>query len=590
LWISTWGQGLFQIPSGSLSVETGLVSNYEQWKNDPTNANSLLSNTLQKIAVDSQNTVWVCGAAHGLSRVNKRTRQVQRFVLRQGDAYGLASNYTFAPVIDKQGDVWVTSGYAAPLQKLSVKTGGFKKYGAADGFTDDYFAHATLDRVGKIWFNQNQVVSCIDPLTDRVTTFPQFVGTSPYSTPIAAQPLTGEIYFGCQNNLRRFRPALIQNAPQTPSPLRLVAVSCFDADKTQTMRPLPQQFWQTNNLALSYRQNTLELSFALLDYRNTASREYAYALSGVDEQPQWVSIGPKHTVDFAQLKPGTYLFHLKARNMEGVWTTLADPLRIGISPPLWQTPWAYSVYGLLVGLGFWYLMKARLREQARKLALQEAVISRQQRDEIAHKNAQNELLLKEIHHRVKNNLEIVSSLLELQSAQLNDPVVQDVLRASQNRVQSMGILHQQLYQDRHLALIEMRSYFHRLAETLLDTYSATQRVSIECSMPELALDVDTALSVGLIVNELVSNALKYAFPDQQPGWVRIELNDLGADHLRLVVADNGVGTSTGASSGTGFGTQLVALLTRQLDGTLRQDITQGTERGTSVTLDFARPR
>lgn len=590
LWISTWGYGLFRIPKGSLSLETGLVSVYEQWKKNPADANSLPSNNLQKIAVDTQNTVWVCGSANGLCRVNKRTRQVRRYMLRQGDPYGLASNYTYTPLIDKQGDVWVTSGYTAPVQRLSVKTGRFKKYGLSNGFTDDYFGNATLDETGKIWFNQNQVVSCIDPVTEQVATFPQFVGTSPYSTPIAAQPLTGDIYFGCQNNLRRFKPALSQNAPQTPSPLRLVTVSCFDADETQTMMPLPQQYWRTNNLTLSYRQNTLELKFALLDYRNTASREYAYALSGVDEQPQWVSIGAKHTVDFAQLKPGTYLFHLKARNTDGVWTTLATPLRIGISPPWWQTPWAYSVYGLLLWVGLWYLMQARLREQARKLALQEAVISKQQRDEIAQKNAQNELLLKEIHHRVKNNLEIVSSLLELQSAQLNDPVVQDVLRASQNRVQSMGILHQQLYQDRHLALIEMRSYFHRLAETLLDTYNVTYRVTIECPMPELAIDVDTALALGLIVNELVSNALKYAFPNQQPGWVRIELNDLGADHLRLVVADNGVGKTTAASSGTGFGTQLVALLTRQLDGKLRHDITQGTAQGTSVTLDFARTR
>ncbi|CCH02208.1 signal transduction histidine kinase [Fibrella aestuarina BUZ 2] len=590
LWISTWGDGLFRIPTGSLSLETGLVSVYEQWKKNPANANSLPSNHLQKIAVDAQNTIWVCGSTNGLCRVNKRTRQVRRYMLRQGDPYGLASNYTYAPLVDKQGDVWVTSGYTAPLQRLSVKTGRFNKYGLSSGFTDDYFGNSTLDETGKIWFNQNQVVSCIDPISGQVTTFPQFVGTSPYSTPIAAQPLTGEIYFGCQNNLRRFRPALSQNTTQTPSPLRIVAVSCFDADETQTMRPLPQQHWRTNNLALSYRQNTLELRFALLDYRNTASREYAYALSGVDEKPQWVNIGAKHTVDFAQLKPGTYLFHLKARNTDGVWTTLAAPLRIGIRPPWWQTPWAYSVYGLLAGIGLWFLMKARLREQARKLALQEAVISKQQRDEIALKNAQNELLLKEIHHRVKNNLEIVSSLLELQAAQHNDPAVQDVLRASQNRVQSMGILHQQLYQDRHVALIEMRSYFHRLAETLLDTYNATQRIRIECPMPELALDVDTALSLGLIVNELVSNALKYAFPDQQPGWVRIELNDLGADHLRLVVADNGVGKTTAASLGTGFGTQLVALLTRQLDGELRQDITQGTVRGISVTLDFARTR
>ncbi|WP_421826845.1 histidine kinase dimerization/phosphoacceptor domain -containing protein [Larkinella sp.] len=586
LWISTWGKGLFRIPKGSLSVETGLVSTYEQWKNDPTNANSLLSNTLQKIAVDAHNTVWVCGAAHGLSRVNKRTRQVQRFVLRQGDPYGLASNYTFAPLIDKQGDVWVTSGYAAPLQKLSVKTGRFKKYGITNGFTDDYFAHATLDRTGKIWFNQHQVVSCIDPLTERVTTFPQFVGNSVYSTPIIALPKTGEVYYGCQTYLRRFGPNVTaQIIPKASSPLRLVGVSCFDIDGTQTMRLLPPDRWRANELALSHRENTLELKFALLDYRNTSSRDYSYSLTGPKDEPQWVSIGLKNTVNFAQMKPGTYLFHLKARNSDGVWSELAIPLRIGISPAWWQSPWAYGVYALFLLLGFWYLMKARLREQARELALQEAVVIKQQRDEIAQKNAQNELLLKEIHHRVKNNLAVVSGLLALQSAKVTDPNVKEAMQTSQNQVQSMGIIHQKLYQGNQLGAIEMHDYFNNLSESILHSFDAAGRITIDCSMPELVLDIDTAISVGLLTNELLTNSLKYAFVGKNNGTIRISLTRMDNDSLLLQVADNGIGKQPAeAAKETGFGKQLVDLLAIQLGGIL----TYEHQDGTLVKLHFKR--
>ena len=586
LWISTWGKGLFRIPKGSLSVETGLVSSYEQWKNDPTNANSLLSNTLQKIAVDAQNTVWVCGSAHGLSRVNKRTRQVQRFVLRQGDPYGLASNYTFAPLIDKQGDVWITSGYSAPLQKLSVKTGRFKKYGITNGFTDDYFAHATLDKTGKIWFNQHQVVSCIDPLTEHVTTFPQFVGNSIYSTPIIALPKTGEVYYGCQTYLRRFGPNVTaQIITKASSPLRLIGVSCFDIDGTQTMRLLPPDRWRANELALSHRENTLELKFALLDYRNTSSREYSYSLTRPNDEPQWVSIGLKNTVNFAQMKPGTYLFHLRARNSDGVWSELATPLRIGISPAWWQSAWAYGVYAMFLLIGFWYLMKARLREQARKLALQEAVVIKQQRDEIAQKNAQNELLLKEIHHRVKNNLAVVSGLLALQSAKVTDPNVKAAMQTSQNQVQSMGILHQKLYQGNQLGAIEMRDYFNNLSESILHSFDAADRIKIDCSMPELVLDIDTAVSVGLITNELLTNSLKYAFVGKDNGTIRISLMRMDNDSFLLQVADNGIGKQPAeAVKETGFGTQLVDLLTLQLDGIL----TYENQNGTLVKLQFKR--
>lgn len=122
---------------------------------------------------------------------------------------------------------------------------------------------------------------------------------------------------------------------------------------------------------------------------------------------------------------------------------------------------------------------------------------------------------------------------------------------------------------------------------MLAAYDIAGRVTVECPMPELELDVDTAIPVGLIVNELVSNALKYAFPEGQPGCVRLTLEAVGNDMLRLCVADNGIGKSRNATpKGTGFGTQLVELLTRQLEGTLQQEV----NHGTSISVQFKRTR
>ncbi|MEM8524793.1 MAG: histidine kinase dimerization/phosphoacceptor domain -containing protein [Bacteroidota bacterium] len=199
------------------------------------------------------------------------------------------------------------------------------------------------------------------------------------------------------------------------------------------------------------------------------------------------------------------------------------------------------------------------------------------------RNAQNELLLKEIHHRVKNNLETVSSLLELQSAQVEDDEVQSVMQASQSRVQSMSILHQKLYQRENLASIEMKDYFKNLAESVLDTYDAWEKMNIEYDMSEMELDVDTAVPIGLIVNELLTNALKYAFPDGEKGKVYLSLKQVQPKGLQLLVADNGIGRSANTpSQGTGFGSQLVALLTRQLCGTMREE----RDNGIRYVFDF----
>ncbi len=202
--------------------------------------------------------------------------------------------------------------------------------------------------------------------------------------------------------------------------------------------------------------------------------------------------------------------------------------------------------------------------------------------ELDAKNQQNELLLKEIHHRVKNNLEMVKSLIALQSAQLEDGASKEAMLASQNRVQSMGIIHQKLYQGTNLGAIEMKDYFINLSEGVLDTFNAEDKVKIECAMEELDLDVDTAVPIGLIVNELLTNALKYAFPEGVKGKINISLIKEN-DDLQLKVSDNGIGKTEGAKpKGTGFGTQLISLLTKQLNGTISEEY----KNGTAVLFNF----
>lgn len=187
-----------------------------------------------------------------------------------------------------------------------------------------------------------------------------------------------------------------------------------------------------------------------------------------------------------------------------------------------------------------------------------------------------ELLLREIHHRVKNNLEVVSSLLALQSAQIDDMQTKDAMLESQNRVQSIGIVHQKLYQGSNPGAIEMKDYFINLSESILDSFGTGKRVIIECAMEQLDIDIDTAVPLGLIVNELLTNTLKYAFPEGREGKVLIKLKQPKNGILQLEVSDNGIGKS-GITHGTGFGGQLVSLLTMQLNGTMREEVVNGTK-------------
>ncbi|HSN48470.1 MAG TPA: histidine kinase dimerization/phosphoacceptor domain -containing protein [Flavobacterium sp.] len=197
------------------------------------------------------------------------------------------------------------------------------------------------------------------------------------------------------------------------------------------------------------------------------------------------------------------------------------------------------------------------------------------------KNAENELLLKEIHHRVKNNLEVITSLLALQSAQIDDPNTKEAIAEGQNRINSIGIVHQKLYQGRNPGAVEMKDYFQNLSQSILDSFGAEQRIDLQIAMENLDVDIDTAVPLGLIVNELVTNCIKYAFPKGEKGTITIKLYKPDNNILRLEVADNGIGKS-GFVHGTGFGGQLISLLTQQLNGTLSEQILNGT----TLIFDF----
>ncbi len=201
-----------------------------------------------------------------------------------------------------------------------------------------------------------------------------------------------------------------------------------------------------------------------------------------------------------------------------------------------------------------------------------------QAEVIAGSLAEKEVLLKEIHHRVKNNLQFISSLLGLQTEHVKDKGALGALEEGQNRVQSMALIHQNLYQEDNLKGVDLREYFTKLTRGLFDSYNVRKgQIRLDMDIEHIGLDVDTVVPLGLIVNELVSNALKYAFPGDRRGSILVTLKEEG-QKLKLIVRDDGVGMSDAQKEalGSSFGYRLVSLLKDQLRAELHIDATMGT--------------
>jgi PAS domain S-box-containing protein len=200
---------------------------------------------------------------------------------------------------------------------------------------------------------------------------------------------------------------------------------------------------------------------------------------------------------------------------------------------------------------------------------------------------EKEVLLKEVHHRVKNNMQVIVSIINLQSGYIVDPTAIEIFRDTQHRVRAMALVHEKLYQSSNLAQIDFRDYIEHLTASLFHSYSpTTSRVALRVEIGDVALGVDSAIPCGLIVNELVSNALKYAFPDNRQGELIVRLNETQPGWIEMSVADDGVGVpdTLDIRNTETLGMQLAHSLARQLNGTLELD----RKHGSKFTLRFAK--
>jgi predicted ATPase/two-component sensor histidine kinase len=239
------------------------------------------------------------------------------------------------------------------------------------------------------------------------------------------------------------------------------------------------------------------------------------------------------------------------------------------------TPDRATILQVLTAQAAIALENAQLYEQLaiKNQDLQQEVSDRRRAEESLRLTlAEREILLKEIHHRVRNNMEIISGLLQLQISNTTDPKTLDILKESQNRIDSMVLIHKKLSASANLGEIDLADYISNLATSLLTSYQfIPNTVTLELRIDPVTLNIDQATPCGLVVNELISNALKHAFPNGRIGVIQIDLHTVSNAQLELIIRDNGVGLpeSIDLTSAQSLGLSLVRdLVIEQLEGTL----------------------
>ncbi|GEM_PF-2824849 len=355
----------------------------------------------------------------------------------------------------------------------------------------------------------------------------------------------------------------------------------FDHDKTIKTGSLIRKVAYNGDLLLyggmgpsgeiKIEQSHEAITFSYLKPGELVQPRFRTRIVGFDEQ--WSSWSKELKQSYTNLPPGDYSFQVEA---EENGTT---SINFTVLPKWYQTWWAKLIYALLLVL----ILEIARRAVKRRVQLQE----KKKFELIQARNSlsEKEILLKEIHHRVKNNLQLVSGILELQASKVDNKALRDNLFECQKRLGSMALIHEQLYKGENLSEISFKEYIHQLTNDIATAFgSPKRRIEIDIDVIDIRFDVNTGVPLGLIVTELITNTYRHAFGNRKKGKVKLRLHHLDDDDYQMIIQDDGVGIPEGFDfkSSKSLGIRLVNGLVRQLDGDW--DIQNGV--GTTVTINF----
>ncbi|HEU5167888.1 MAG TPA: sensor histidine kinase, partial [Chitinophagaceae bacterium] len=243
---------------------------------------------------------------------------------------------------------------------------------------------------------------------------------------------------------------------------------------------------------------------------------------------------------------------------------------------------SFALAALLIIIVTLLYNRFRLKQRTnKKLELQRQEIAKQN---LSLQNMVNEKewLLKEIHHRVKNNLQVVMSLLNSQSAYIDNDAALTAIHDSQHRVQAMSLIHQKLYSSENVSSIDMSLYIRELVSYLKESFDSGQRIRFDLNIEPFEMDVSQAVPLGLILNEAITNSLKYAFPDKRSGLISISLLNTSSNRYLLTITDDGVGMPSTIKKTGSLGMSLMKGLSEDLDG----NFSIVNNNGTAINISF----
>lgn len=565
IWIGTNGKGLVKYDYASFKVFSS--------------ENSDLSHDfIHSLFQDSKENIWI-GTGSGINKYVKGT------ISNHVNSTGICNSYIGSITEDKFGNIWFGT------DRCVVKYDGvdFKSLTVEDGLASSIVRLLHWSSRGNLWIGTN---NGLDKITfnsygqinevKHYGLIEGFKGLECNSQAIY-EDLSNNLWIGTIKGCIKYDPSADrENVYEPYIHINSVKLSFEKVNWFNYVKEVSEWNNLPKDLKLAYNENHLTFDFSAINLTHPEYIKYSFKLDGFDEK--WFSNTKKNSTTYSNLPPGEYTFMVKARNKDHVWNQTPAKFSFSIQPPFWKTWWFYLLLFLFLIYSIYKISSYREKKQLiisrelEKMVKNRTFLIEQQRDE-------KEVLLKEIHHRVKNNMQVISSLLNIQSSYMKDPKTLALFKEARNRIRSMGLIHEKLYQSNDLMHINFQDYIMVLTNDIIETYAIDCDIFLDVKIDPIKFEIDALIPLGLLLNEILSNALKYAFVGKKKGRIKIHLIYSEVNELyTLTVGDNGKGMDHNAleTETESLGIELIKIFVEQIDGT----ITLAHDEGTEYTIKF----
>jgi two-component sensor histidine kinase/ligand-binding sensor domain-containing protein len=599
LWFGTWWGLNFY------NRKTGIFKRYFT-RMSMADSSTITNSYIWDVFKDSKGLIWVGTNGGGVCRINTSNNKITNFSSDNKDKNYISNNNVYTIFESKDGFLWF--GTINGLNSYNPATGKTKVYTTKDGLPGYVINGIQEDDKKFLWIATDKGLSKFDRKSGTFYNYNKKEGLSAleFVQNVAQKSKEGLLYFGL-NGLMYFNPDSIKDE-YLNTPVVLTDLKIYN--KSVPISPdgiLKESVTVAKSVTIPPGNDDITLEFALLDYFNPKGNSFKYELEGFDHD--WNFIGNRNTATYTNLPAGEYRFVVKASNGDFQNSNDEASLNIIVVPEFYQTWWFKIAFAFGVILIAFLIINQRTRSIRKHNKVLENRVAERTKDldntinelnqEISERKKveekvkaaldEKEVLLKEIHHRVKNNLQMISSLLYLQSKTINEQSLLNLFQDSQNRIKSMALIHEKLYLSKDFARINFSEYVKSLMDHLIRSYKKNDfNLNINITInKDLDFNLDTAICCGMIINELVTNVFKYAFPCE---WAKqkslndelyLEINSTKIDDndYMMSVKDNGVGIPEfiDVKDSSSLGLKIVNSMVSQLDGTIEILRNEGTQ-------------